>query len=88
MEDMDTGSKALQNAIRDKEIRSIAIPPLGSGLGGLNWNEVRSRVEEALRGFNDPGTGHPALQPLAVAVPLRRLAALQERCPCPDWSRG
>ena len=52
MEDMDAGLKALQNVIRDKEVRSIAIPPLGSGLGGLNWNEVRPRIEEAPRGFN------------------------------------
>ena len=53
MEDIDAGLKDLHRIIRDKAIRSIAIPPLGSGLGGLDWNEVRPRIEEALRGFND-----------------------------------
>ena len=53
MEDIESGLKALAQMIRDRAIRSIAIPPLGSGLGGLNWVDVRARVEEALRGFND-----------------------------------
>ena len=30
-------------------IKSIAIPPLGSGLGGLDWVEVRPRIEAALK---------------------------------------
>ena len=53
MEDIDAGLKALRDVVSEKSIRSIAIPPLGSGLGGLNWSEVRPRIEEALRGFND-----------------------------------
>ena len=35
--------------IRDRGIRSIAIPPLGSGLGGLNWSDVRPQIEAALQ---------------------------------------
>jgi O-acetyl-ADP-ribose deacetylase (regulator of RNase III) len=53
MEDIDSGLKALVEEIRVRGIRSIAIPPLGSGLGGLNWTEVRRRIVEALRGVND-----------------------------------
>jgi O-acetyl-ADP-ribose deacetylase (regulator of RNase III) len=53
MEDIDSGLLALAEEIRERGIRSIAIPPLGSGLGGLNWTEVRPRIEEALRGIND-----------------------------------
>jgi O-acetyl-ADP-ribose deacetylase (regulator of RNase III) len=53
MEDIDSGLKALVEEIRNRGIRSIAIPPLGSGLGGLNWNEVRPRIEAALGGIND-----------------------------------
>ena len=53
MEDIDSGLKALVEEIRNRGIRSIAIPPLGSGLGGLNWAEVRPRIEAALRGIND-----------------------------------
>jgi O-acetyl-ADP-ribose deacetylase (regulator of RNase III) len=52
MEDISSGLKALVEEIRKRGIRSIAIPPLGSGLGGLNWADVRPRIEEALRGIN------------------------------------
>ena len=52
MEDIDSGLLALSHEIRDRGIKSIAIPPLGSGLGGLDWPEVRPRIEAALRGFN------------------------------------
>jgi O-acetyl-ADP-ribose deacetylase (regulator of RNase III) len=53
IEDIESGLSALAAEIRDRDIRSIAIPPLGSGLGGLNWADVRPRIETALRGFND-----------------------------------
>jgi O-acetyl-ADP-ribose deacetylase (regulator of RNase III) len=33
--------------VRRLRIRSIAIPPLGCGNGGLNWNEVRPLIEGA-----------------------------------------
>lgn len=49
MEDIEAGLKALVKEIRDRGIRSIAIPPLGCGLGGLNWNDVRPRIERALQ---------------------------------------
>lgn len=73
MEDIDAGLKALAEEIRKRGIRSIAIPPLGSGLGGLNWSDVRPRIEEALRGFNqlaiiiyEPG-GAPDSKSMAVS---------------------
>lgn len=34
--------------VRNRGIGSIAIPPLGCGLGGLNWADVRSRIQESL----------------------------------------
>lgn len=48
MEDIDSGLSALVEEIRNRGIGSIAIPPLGSGLGGLNWTDVRPRIEAAL----------------------------------------
>jgi O-acetyl-ADP-ribose deacetylase (regulator of RNase III) len=45
MEDIDAGLQALAAEIRQRDIRSIAIPPLGSGLGGLDWTQVRPRIE-------------------------------------------
>ncbi|MDD2324471.1 MAG: macro domain-containing protein [Alphaproteobacteria bacterium] len=53
MEDIQSGLQALVEVIRKRNIRSIAIPPLGSGLGGLSWLDVRPQIEEALRGFNN-----------------------------------
>jgi O-acetyl-ADP-ribose deacetylase (regulator of RNase III) len=53
LEDIEAGLVALAQEIRGRNIRSIAIPPLGSGLGGLNWKDVRERIDAALRGFND-----------------------------------
>ena len=53
LEDIDAGLIALAEEIRERNIRSIAIPPLGSGLGGLDWSEVRPRIESMLREFVD-----------------------------------
>ena len=41
MEDIDAGLKALVDEIQRLGIKSIAIPPLGAGLGGLDWSDVR-----------------------------------------------
>ncbi len=56
IQDIDAGLDDLARLIRERGIRSIAVPPLGSGLGGLEWSEVRPRIEEALRGFDDLDT--------------------------------
>ncbi len=53
MEDIDAGLAALAGEIRARNIRSIALPPLGSGLGGLDWSAVRPRIESMLREFTD-----------------------------------
>jgi O-acetyl-ADP-ribose deacetylase (regulator of RNase III) len=51
IEDIEAGLHALAAEIRQRGIRSIAIPPLGCGLGGLAWSEVRPRIERALGGL-------------------------------------
>jgi O-acetyl-ADP-ribose deacetylase (regulator of RNase III) len=53
MEDIEAGLKALAEEIRTRRIRSIAVPPLGSGLGGLDWRDVRPRIEAALRDLDE-----------------------------------
>ncbi|MGJ5180352.1 type II toxin-antitoxin system antitoxin DNA ADP-ribosyl glycohydrolase DarG [Bradyrhizobium oligotrophicum] len=53
MEDIESGLKALVQEIQTRHIRSIAIPPLGSGLGGLNWADVRPRIVAALDKLDD-----------------------------------
>lgn len=49
MEDINAGLKALVEVIHQYNIRSIAIPPLGSGLGGLDWADVKPCIEAALK---------------------------------------
>lgn len=49
IEDIETGLEDLVKVINQLKIQSIAIPPLGSGLGGLNWNHVKPKIEEALK---------------------------------------
>jgi O-acetyl-ADP-ribose deacetylase (regulator of RNase III) len=38
----------LRRIIQEHRIRSIALPPLGAGNGGLDWQQVRSEIERAL----------------------------------------
>jgi len=53
MEDIDAGLQALVDEVRTRQINSIAIPPLGCGLGGLHWAVVRSKIEKAFQNLND-----------------------------------
>lgn len=48
LEDIESGLVALVAEVRQRGIRSIAIPPLGSGLGGLPWPSVLPRIQAAL----------------------------------------
>lgn len=47
------GLSDLVRVIRQKGIRSIALPPLGCGNGGLEWTQVRREIETALVELDD-----------------------------------
>ncbi|KKM95835.1 hypothetical protein LCGC14_1184050, partial [marine sediment metagenome] len=47
------GLKALEQTIERLNIKSIAIPALGCGLGGLNWNHVLPKIEETFSRLPD-----------------------------------
>ncbi|MGG3456649.1 type II toxin-antitoxin system antitoxin DNA ADP-ribosyl glycohydrolase DarG [Paenibacillus rhizolycopersici] len=47
IEDIQSGLIDFIEIIREYGIRSVAIPPLGCGNGGLNWEDVRPLIEEA-----------------------------------------
>ncbi len=73
MEDIDAGLKALVSEIGRLGIHSIAIPPLGAGLGGLDWTEVRPRIEHAFLGL--PDVRAVVFEPHSAAAPVRAARA-------------
>ncbi|MDX2034153.1 MAG: macro domain-containing protein [Blastocatellia bacterium] len=53
IEDIKAGLPALVEEVRQRQIHSIAVPPLGCGLGGLNWDEVRPLILQAFQALPD-----------------------------------
>ena len=53
LEWIELGLKDLVRTIEEKRIRSIAVPPLGCGNGGLDWSEVRPLIQDALGRIDD-----------------------------------
>ena len=47
-----SGLVALRAEIEARGIRSIAIPPLGAGNGGLGWGDVKPLIADALSGLD------------------------------------
>lgn len=50
---IEVGLDQLVQLIIEKEIKSIALPPLGCGNGGLNWNDVKILIENKLESVKD-----------------------------------
>lgn len=48
MEYIDSGLVDLVRVLRENHVTSVAVPPLGCGLGCLKWDEVRPKIEAAL----------------------------------------
>jgi O-acetyl-ADP-ribose deacetylase (regulator of RNase III) len=72
--DVESGLQDLRRVLTDCEIASVAVPPLGCGLGGLDWDEVRPRIEAALadlpvRVLVFEPTGAPAADRMVEARP-------------------
>ena len=75
--DIESGLVSLIQEVRRLNIVSIAIPPLGCGLGGLNWNEVRPLIENAFKELPgvrvflfEPGeTPDPSSMPIGTKKP-------------------
>jgi O-acetyl-ADP-ribose deacetylase (regulator of RNase III) len=67
------GLRDLVEQVRRLHIRSIAIPPLGCGNGGLEWSEVRPLIEAAFADLPDVRVllFEPAGAPTPAAMPNR-----------------
>ncbi len=53
MEYITSGLDELIKVIREYNISSVAIPPLGCGNGGLDWNEVRPEIIRKLEKISE-----------------------------------
>jgi O-acetyl-ADP-ribose deacetylase (regulator of RNase III) len=67
MEDIEAGLPALVDELKQRGIRSVAIPPLGCGLGGLDWEMVRPKIARALEGL--PGVRTVLFEPSGAPRP-------------------
>lgn len=53
IEDIESGLQALVAEVRRLRLHSVAIPPLGCGLGGLNWQDVLPRIRQTFAELPD-----------------------------------
>ena len=75
MADIEAGLKTLVVEVRQRGIHSVAIPPLGCGLGGLPWVDVRARIEDA---FNDLKDVRVLLYEPKGAPPAEKMVRLKK----------
>ncbi len=68
LSDIESGLKDLVSVIAELGITSIAIPPLGAGNGGLDWNDVRPLITRELSGL--AGLDVQLFEPLKAERPL------------------
>lgn len=74
IEDIEIGLKALIQEVKQLGIRSIAVPPLGCGNGGLDWSQVKPLIESAFTELPDvlvllyPPQGAPAADAMPIAT--------------------
>lgn len=53
LEWIEAGLRDLRRVVVERQIRSIALPPLGCGNGGLDWGVVRPLIERSLAELPD-----------------------------------
>lgn len=79
--DIQAGLEDLVRVLKEWEVKSVAIPPLGCGNGGLEWKAVRPRIEAALGELADTRVllfepaGAPAPQEQRIATSRPRMTS-------------
>jgi O-acetyl-ADP-ribose deacetylase (regulator of RNase III) len=84
---VEVGLDRLVEFIRDKRPASVAVPPLGCGNGGLDWNEVKGIINDKLAPVKEecdisvfePSVSYRAVPKEAPQVSVSGLVLLQTR---------
>lgn len=73
LEYIDKGLQDLIDVIRRLKIKSVAVPPLGCGNGGLSWDDVWPRIEGAFKEIPEVTLilFEPGSMPAAAVMPIR-----------------
>jgi O-acetyl-ADP-ribose deacetylase (regulator of RNase III) len=83
IEDIDAGLDALRAEIEARGIKSIALPPLGCGNGGLDWNDVEPLIRRKLSGLQNvevlvhPPQTAPPPDAMPLVKPAPRLSRVR-----------
>lgn len=76
---IEQGLETLIEEVRSHHIHSIAIPPLGCGLGGLEWNRIRNMIERHFSSLSEVKVlvfepkGSPNAQDMPVGTSMPKL---------------
>jgi O-acetyl-ADP-ribose deacetylase (regulator of RNase III) len=79
IEDIEAGLVDLVCVLREYDIQSVAVPPLGCGNGGLDWGVVEPMIRSALEQVSNvrvilhAPNGAPANEDMLIATPAPRL---------------
>jgi O-acetyl-ADP-ribose deacetylase (regulator of RNase III) len=78
LDDIRAGLSDLVRVLERNRIRSVAVPPLGCGNGGLSWSEVRPLIVEALGSLDIdvklyPPNGAPEFDSMPVRTSRPRM---------------
>jgi O-acetyl-ADP-ribose deacetylase (regulator of RNase III) len=76
IEYIEEGLRDLTAQVKRLRIKSVALPPLGCGNGGLDWNEVRCLITEAFEKL--PDVQVDLFEPKGAPPPQKMIIATQK----------
>ncbi|MFI5955706.1 macro domain-containing protein [Cryptosporangium sp. NPDC051539] len=80
LKDIEAGLVDLRRVIGELDLKSLALPPLGCGNGGLNWSDVRPLIDEILGDLREVEilvfvpSGAPSAEEMPVRTQKPRLS--------------
>lgn len=72
LRDIENGLKYLAEHVKEWGIKSMAIPPLGCGNGGLDWNDVKPLILRYLDPLNIPMEIYEPFKPISPSAEISK----------------